>query len=152
MSYLKLSEVRAAAQAYQARQPVRKSATQILSDQVRDYSPARTYDVFLSHSKEDAELILGVKAILEGNGLSVYVDWVDDPQLDRSNVTAETANVLRKRMRSCRQFVFATSENSPKSVWMPWELGYYDGYKNGSVSMIQNPEVVPIEIGDIVGN
>jgi hypothetical protein len=131
MSYLKLYEVRAAAQAYQARQPLRKSAEQILSDQVRDYTPARSYDVFLSHSREDAELILGVKAILEDNNLSVYVDWVDDPQLDRTNVTAETADVLRKRMRSCRQLVFATSQNSPKSAWMP-QRGYLSASRAAS--------------------
>ncbi|MDR3719400.1 MAG: TIR domain-containing protein [Bryobacteraceae bacterium] len=136
MSYLRMSDVKAAAEAYQGRQFVRKSASQILSDQARDYSSVKTYDVFLSHSRQDAEIILGVKAILEANKLVVYVDWVDDPQLDRGNVTAETAAVLRKRMSCCKQFVFATSENSSTSKWMPWELGYFDGLKSGGVSIL----------------
>jgi hypothetical protein len=47
--------------------------------------------VFLCHSIRDAELIQGAKTILEKRQLSVYVDWIIDPQTDRSAVTAETA-------------------------------------------------------------
>ncbi len=57
-----------------------------------------SFDVFLSHSSKDAEVILGIKLLLEGQGLSVYVDWIVDTQLDRTKVNAETAETLRDRM------------------------------------------------------
>jgi hypothetical protein len=88
-----------------------------------------TYDVFLSHSLKDALLILGLKRLLESDGLRVYVDWVDDPHLDRTNVNAATAARLRDRMRACSSLVYATSANSSASRWMPWELGFFDGYR-----------------------
>ncbi len=47
--------------------------------------------LFLSHSTSDAEIILGVKGVLEDYGKTVYVDWLEDPQLDRRNVTAASA-------------------------------------------------------------
>lgn len=85
------------------------------------------FDVFLSHSFRDAVLILGLKRILEADGLSVYVDWIADPQLDRSKVDATSAAHLRERMKGCRSLVYATSQNASRSRWMPWELGFFDG-------------------------
>jgi hypothetical protein len=48
-------------------------------------------------------------------------------------VTVKTAAVLRERMKACSSLVYAHSANSPSSVWMPWELGYFDGIKPGQV-------------------
>lgn len=104
----------------------------------RDASASRsraTYNIFLSHASLDAEQILGVKRILERRGRTVYVDWIDDPQLDRSRVSASTADLLRRRMRASASFVFATSENSPNSKWMPWELGYFDGLRRDKIAV-----------------
>ena len=90
------------------------------------------YDVFLSHAYLDAKLVLGVKAIIEAVGKTVYVDWIDDSQLDRESVTAATAARLRERMRTCRALVYATSRAATESKWMPWELGFFDGHKSGA--------------------
>ncbi|HQP88909.1 MAG TPA: toll-Interleukin receptor, partial [Thermoanaerobaculia bacterium] len=90
---------------------------------------ARPYDIFLSHSIRDAELVLGAKGALEDLRFSVYVDWIDDPQLDRSQVTARTAEQLRQRMRASRSLFFLTTTNASTSKWMPWECGYFDGQK-----------------------
>jgi hypothetical protein len=127
MSYLRISEARAAGQA--ARSYVSKSASQILTEDARTFSPARSYDVFLSHAYEDGEIILGVKKIIEGLGLTVYVDWIDDAGLDRGKVTSRTAQLLRERMRTSSCLVYVHSSNATQSVWMPWELGYFDGFK-----------------------
>lgn len=89
--------------------------------------PPSNFDVFLSYSFRDAVLILGLKRVLEGDGLSVYVDWIEDPQLDRARVNATTAAHLRERMKRCRLLVYATSQNASTSRWMPWELGFFDG-------------------------
>jgi hypothetical protein len=95
-----------------------------------------TFDVFLSHSSEDADIIAGVKAILERDGLSVYVDWLEDPQADRRRVTPETARLLRDRMNHCKFLLYASSSASRTTKWMPWELGYFDGNRPGRVGVL----------------
>ena len=131
MAFLTQDQARAAStfrgQKVLAEAEIRKSAAA---------SAAATFDVFLSHSKEDAEIIAGVKRLLEAGGLTVYVDWIDDSQLDRSRVTTATAAQLRKRMRQCKSLIFATSKSSSDSKWMPWELGYFDGFKPGHVAVL----------------
>ncbi|WP_051525118.1 TIR domain-containing protein [Exiguobacterium artemiae] len=107
-----------------------KSANTILKENYESFSNTKTYDVFLSHSFLDAEVILGLKLALEEKNLTVYVDWIDDKQLNRDKVNARTANQLRNRMNNCKSLFFATSDNSSNSKWMPWELGYFDGLKN----------------------
>jgi hypothetical protein len=62
---------------------------------------------------------------LEDEGLSVYVDSVVDPQLDREKVTVDTAELLRGRMNRSRFLLYTTSTASTQSRWMPWELGYF---------------------------
>lgn len=89
------------------------------------------FDVFLSHSVRDARIILGLKNMLEQSGLRVYVDWIEDPQLDRSNVSPATADRLRQQMRKSRSLIYATSRSARESKWMPWELGYFDGLQDG---------------------
>lgn len=90
-----------------------------------------TYDIFLSHSFVDADVILGLKKLLESQGLRIYVDWIDDPELDRTRVSAATASRIQQRMRASNALVYATSRSARKSRWMPWELGYFDGIKSG---------------------
>jgi hypothetical protein len=85
--------------------PLQKSAGRILAEQARAFDAAAHYDIFLSHSFKDAEIILGVKKVIEDLGLTVYVDWIEDADLDRSKVTVKTAAVLRERMKSCSSLV-----------------------------------------------
>lgn len=106
------------------------------------------FDIFLSHSSLDTESIAGLALFLEDEGLSVYVDSAVDPQLDRERVTVETAEVIRARMDQSRFLLYATSETSSQSKWMPWELGYFDGSKPGKVGIIP---LVRSEFTDFVG-
>lgn len=106
-----------------------KSSNKILSDSASAFNKYKTYDIFLSHSSKDSELILGVKGTLEDMGYSVYVDWVEDSQLDRTNVNETTAELLRERMDASKSLFYVTTENSESSKWMPWECGYFDGIK-----------------------
>lgn len=88
------------------------------------------FDIFLSHSSADKNAIRGLKEKLEKDfGFSVYVDWINDPQLDRNHVTPATAAVLKNRMNHSKCLFYATSANSSNSIWMPWETGYMDGLK-----------------------
>lgn len=133
MALVTLGEARAAASsrgitASAAPAELRKSAA----------APAdKRYDIFLSHASEDATVIAGVKALLEDEGLQVYVYWAEEGQSNR--VTAATAAKLRLRMNNCQALIYASSQASPNSKWMPWELGYFDGRKPGRVAIFPLP-------------
>lgn len=94
------------------------------------------FDIFLSHSYKDKEIIPYLKKELESMGYSVYVDWLNDKFLSRDEVTSDTAKVLQTRMKQSKSLFFATSENSSNSKWMPWELGYFDGIKDKKVAIL----------------
>src|SRR5205807_856327 len=72
-----------------------RSASSVLAGEAREVAKAKKeFDVFLSHSYVDAAAILGLKITLERSGLSVYLDWVEDPQLDRGNADRVAAPQL----------------------------------------------------------
>lgn len=124
----------------QAREAARRSGgnTTYSADTIlrKESKSCRTsFDVFLSHAYLDAQAILGVKAVLEAMNLTVYVDWIDDRELDREKVTPATADKLRQRMRQSASLIFATSRASVNSKWMPWELGYFDGFRPGRIAV-----------------
>ena len=91
----------------------------------------KDYDIFLSHSSLDKKLVLTLVSLFNEAGYSVYVDWIEDTQLDRSNVNKNTAQVLRNRMNGLKGLSYVTTSNSTNSKWCPWELGHFDGKKNG---------------------
>jgi hypothetical protein len=93
-------------------------------------------------------MINGVRQILESEGLSVYIDWIDDPQLDRTHVTVTTAVVLRRRMKESKTFLYATSSNASESKWMPWEIGFFDGLGGGRIAIFP---LVPSSTADFKG-
>lgn len=105
-----------------------KSAKQIIVESTIP-SPDKKYDIFLSHSYRDHEFILKVKTYIEEYGHSVYIDWIDDRELDRSKVTKDTADILKSRMVYCKCLFYVYTPNASESKWMPWELGYFDGLK-----------------------
>lgn len=131
MAFLTENQVRARAKAQAAAQ--RKTARSLVMEaaSVKDGS----FDIFLSHARVDEELVLGVKLFLEDAKKRVYVDWIEDPMLDRSNVTPATAADLRKRMNQSASLMYLFTPNAKLSNWMPWELGYFDG-SNGNVAVL----------------
>lgn len=124
MSLFTQYEIRAAAS------NIKKSMSVVLSEQATHEKTNKTFDIFLSHSFADSDSVLGIKAIIEDIGFTVYVDWIEDAQMDRGRVSKVTAQILKSRMKRCRCLLYATSLNSSKSLWMPWELGYMDGFRD----------------------
>jgi MTH538 TIR-like domain (DUF1863) len=113
-----------------------ESSSQILKSASAKFNINKEYDIFISHSFRDAEVIHGLKLFIENiYSLSVYVDWIDDPELDRTQVSKATANRLRNRMNNCKAMLVAHSESSPDSKWVPWEIGYFDS-RNGRVAVL----------------
>lgn len=139
MSYLTEKEIRL--HAGQILQRVRKTAGQVLAEAIAPDD--KKFDVFLSYSSgEPQEVLVGVIALLEDRGLSVYIDKYSDPQLSPVNVTPKTTQILRDRMCNSNSLLYLYSQHSTRSRWMPWELGFFDGLK-GSVGVLpvtQNQE------------
>ena len=108
----------------------------LTNERLASSSNVARYDVFLSHSYLDKETVLRLNYLMEEElGLEVYVDWIEDSGMDRSNVTPETAVHVRGGMRRCSSLVYAVSRNSASSKWMPWELGYSDAF-HGRVAVL----------------
>ncbi len=102
----------------------------LLESYNRNFNSEKNYDIFLSHSYLDKTIILGLSVELESYGYSVYVDWIEDSKLDRTSVTPKSVNLIKQRMKSSKCLLYATSRNSTNSKWMPWELGFMDGFCN----------------------
>lgn len=133
MAFFTKSEAQAAARRAAGGQ---RTAQEVLRGSRAELQQTQKFDIFLSHSISDAELVLGVKTLLEEQGHKVYVDWVDDTVLERNQVTEKTAGVLRERMRQSDSLLYLATENASTSKWMPWELGYFDGFKPGKVGIL----------------
>lgn len=111
------------------------SASTILNENRQIAESKKEFDIFLSHSSNDNEIIAGLTLILQDLGYSVYVDWCD-PKLDKNNVSPETAAILRERMNQSKSMIYAFSENASNSKWMPWELGCFDGLKDSRIAVL----------------
>lgn len=105
-------------------------ASRQLKKSADEFDFKKKYDIFLSHAFKDARIVKQIRKELISIGYSVYVDWVDDKQLDRNKVNKQSATVLRNRMNYCDSLIYLTSVSAEKSVWMPWELGYMDAKTN----------------------
>lgn len=136
MAYLREAEVDAVLRQRHGAFVASTEAKSLLQQSIRASAAMQSFDVFLSHSIRDARQVLAIKEFLETQGLTVYVDWVEDPQLDRSRVTTATADALRERMRQSKSLIYAWSRNSVGSKWMPWELGFFDGLKGEAITVL----------------
>lgn len=105
------------------------SANAEMLKESRSFSASKTYDVFLSHRTSDADIVWGLKSAIEGEGLSCYVYWVENPSALTQPVTRDTADGLRTKMRACRSLVYADTTAATESKWMPWEMGFLDGFR-----------------------
>lgn len=85
------------------------------------------YDIFLSQTIRDAEIVLGVYDLLTSAGYTVFCDWIEAPDTDRSQVTPANAAFVRATMSISDTLLFLDTEGAIESLWMCWELGWFDG-------------------------
>lgn len=119
---------------YHSNTNIRKS--QILNENQNLFSKSKNYDLFISHSSMDNDLVYTLIELFNKAKYSVYVDYIEDPQLNRSNVNRITAETLRNRMKVCSGLAYISTTNIVTSKWCPWELGYMDGNKNGCCAIL----------------
>lgn len=91
------------------------------------FDSSQTYDLFISHSFKDRDIVLGLSHLFTTAGYKIYIDWIDDSNLDRKNVTSETAKIIKNRIRRSTGLSYVSTSNSITSKWCPWELGVGDG-------------------------
>lgn len=121
MSLIYSGQLRARAQ---QGQQFTKSAGRIKLEAALESHDERPFDIFLSPSKLDEEEIHGLKLMLEDYGQSAYVDWIEDPHLDREKVSKETAELLRAHMKSSRSLLCVTSaiRSNRSGLFGSWAL------------------------------
>ena len=113
------------------------SQTRILNESYNLFSTKKAnYDLFLSHSYLDKDLVLTLVQLFTNAGYYVYVDWIDDVQLDRNNVKVATAKFIKSRIKQCKGLSYISTSNIVSSKWCPWELGIADGLHSGKACIL----------------
>jgi hypothetical protein len=84
-------------------------------------------DVFISHKFEDLAACEALADRVSAWGFSCYIDGRDAELFQEGASPRAVAERIRQNLRFCQCLVFAYSSRSPKSHWMPWELGFFDG-------------------------
>ncbi len=110
-----------------SRSEVFSSESTILNESrlIKAQSEKQSWDVFLSHSSKDKIIVLNFRNQLKQTGCSVYVDWIDDSDSGRENITPK----LKDAMNNSNVLIYLHTHNAKKSIWTPWEIGYYDSKK-----------------------
>ena len=96
----------------------------------RAFDSSEVYDIFISHSYLDKNLINALYYIFESCGYTVFIDWKNEELQNRDEVSKEVAIKLKKYMKNCKGLLYVATNNSSNSKWCPWELGFVDGLKN----------------------
>lgn len=81
------------------------------------------YDVFISHSSRDKDLIKKLRIYLEDQyHLSAYIDWNEDSGMSRE----EVADTVKNAMSHSKTFLIVKTDNSDQSSWVSWETGCFE--------------------------
>ncbi len=84
------------------------------------------YDVFLSHSSLDVNELLQLKVLLNQQGKTVYIDWINDRvMLNRQNQNQDTWKALELRMDQSKMLLYVLTDNSIKSPCTEREVLYF---------------------------
>ncbi len=104
--------------------------------------------IFISHQKDDSKVAKAIADYIIKAGIDVYFDEYDssiklgDPH--------SVVNAIKAGIRNSTRMLCLLTENSMKSKWMPWEIGYgYDrttvvGLTDKNISKTVLPEYLQI--------
>ncbi len=65
-----------------------------------------SYDIFMSQTIRDAEIVLGVYDLLTEMGYRVFCDWIAAPEAHRDAVTPANAAFIRAVMAASTSLLF----------------------------------------------
>lgn len=104
------------------------ASTRRSSELIKEAKAVRKHSAFLSHNHKDARLAKNLQALLQAQGWEIYIDWEGASMPDSS--TRRTAEKIQARIRDLDWFHYLGTQNSMRSLWCPWEIGYTDGMKS----------------------
>ena len=91
----------------------------------------KSYDLFISHSFEDNELILKIIKYLNKFNLNIYCDWLSDNDfLKRKYASEYTKLILKRRIEQSNKVLFIKTKNTNDqnnnfySEWVAMEILY----------------------------
>lgn len=90
------------------------------------------FDVFISYRHRDAGRIDELEQKIRSHGYSAFRDLNFPAFQDTSDVTRQKIEDIRRILSRATCLIFAYSrgagkDDEPVGVWMPWELGFFDG-------------------------
>ena len=89
----------------------------------KQFEVNKKYDLFISHSYMDKELVEVLYKIFEESGYEVYIDWKEENLQNRENVSADTARILKNRINFvelCR--ILWKSTKTCEEIWVVCKL------------------------------
>lgn len=97
-----------------------------LAEAAIDKNSQKTYDIFLSHSSKDKDLVGKIRDVIEKEfGFEAYVDWDENSGMKRT----EVADIVKNVMQRCKTLLIIKTKNSDESSWVSWETGYFEALK-----------------------
>jgi hypothetical protein len=86
----------------------------------------KVFDVFISHSLINKDIVNKVIKSLNNQNLNAYCDWLSDNDfLKRKLVSDYTKMVLKKRLEQSKSLLLLKSNESLNSEWVSFELDYF---------------------------
>lgn len=84
----------------------------------------KAFDLFISHSYKDNDLVRRLLPALSENGFNVYCDWTSDSDFLRRELVSEyTEAVIKIRIEQSARVLFLQTENSVNEnggILSPW--------------------------------
>lgn len=90
----------------------------------------KRYDMFVSHSSMDREIIRKLISYENDQGIFAFCDWMNDSDyLKRTLLCEATLHVIEYRLDKSDTLIFVRTPSSIQSVWCKYEINYF--YKLG---------------------
>ncbi len=117
-----------------------RNANRYINENLRYFSAESKVgkvSVFLSHKHDELKELDGAISFLKKQGVSVYVDWLDD-EMPKST-SGVTAQRIKTKIKENSKFILLATEGAINSKWCNWELGYGDYCK-----YLNNIAILPV--------
>lgn len=86
----------------------------------------KQYDLFISHSSIDRDIVRKLIDYENGQGLFAFCDWMNDSDyLKRTLLCEATLRVIEYRLDKSKALVFVRTSSSLKSPWCQYEINYF---------------------------
>ncbi len=106
--------------------------------------------IFISHQSDDKDACRAIANYLMDNGINVYFDEYDN-SLKHSSQTHDLKGVVRalqSGINNSTHMLCVLSNNTLKSQWVPWEVGY--GYDQTDVNVLTLKDIPYYNIPDFL--